>query len=211
MVTLLVGTGRFVVHRIFATHYSPVFRAAFSNGGFIESQNSTYVLSETSEQVVALFIHWLYQQTFDNLDILSVMPDPLQGVAEVWILGQFLQIPKMQNQALREFRKLFVECKVLPVSVVEHVYENTLPSSPIRKLIIQMIAFETSSEQWKGSGGDDTQSSIDTALSNEVLVELAVVLKGCITDAACEKMAKRDLSEYDVKEFDIAQHVSRYS
>lgn len=66
--TFYIGKGEnmkeFVIHKEFACHYSPVFKAAF-NSGFIEDQTQTYQLADTNPQVFQLLVQWLYSQTFE--------------------------------------------------------------------------------------------------------------------------------------------------
>ncbi|KAK0126627.1 hypothetical protein ONS95_008213 [Cadophora gregata] len=68
LVTLLAGDSptKFVVHKYFACHYSPVFDAAF-NGNFLEGQTQEYKIQDVDEETVRLLVHWLYTQTLDTM------------------------------------------------------------------------------------------------------------------------------------------------
>ncbi|TVY92543.1 hypothetical protein LAWI1_G001527 [Lachnellula willkommii] len=68
VVTILAGSGekeeKFIVHKAFACHYCPVFKAAFESG-FIEGQTQTYKLDDVEPKVVQLLVQWLYTQRLD--------------------------------------------------------------------------------------------------------------------------------------------------
>jgi uncharacterized protein YegP (UPF0339 family) len=68
LVTLYAGKSdeKFVVHKEFACHYSPVLKAAF-NSEFIESQTQTYRLEDAADKAVRLLNHWMYTQTLDTV------------------------------------------------------------------------------------------------------------------------------------------------
>ncbi|TVY50181.1 hypothetical protein LCER1_G009005, partial [Lachnellula cervina] len=68
VVTILAGSGekeeKFIVHKAFACHYSPVFKAAFDSG-FIEGQTQTYKLDDIEPKVVQVLVQWVYTQKID--------------------------------------------------------------------------------------------------------------------------------------------------
>jgi hypothetical protein len=59
MVQFIVGPEKelFTIHKSFATHYSPVFKAAF-NQYFIEGQTKTYTLDQTNPETFEMFLQW---------------------------------------------------------------------------------------------------------------------------------------------------------
>ncbi|KAG4427590.1 hypothetical protein IFR05_016927 [Cadophora sp. M221] len=65
LVTLIAGNStdakEFRVHKDFASHYSPVLKAAF-NSSFIAGQTQIYNLPEADEDTVRLLFHWFYTQ-----------------------------------------------------------------------------------------------------------------------------------------------------
>ena len=61
MFTLYAGDSDevLIVHREFASHYSPVLKAAV-NSKFSEGQTQTYRLQETTDRAIRLLVHWFY-------------------------------------------------------------------------------------------------------------------------------------------------------
>lgn len=61
-VTIVVSkdpsTNKFRIHREFACHHSPVFKAAF-NSDFQEGKSQIYILEDPIEGAVQLLVQWL--------------------------------------------------------------------------------------------------------------------------------------------------------
>jgi hypothetical protein len=57
-VTLYAGKNeeKFIIHKEFVVHYSPVLKAAF-NSEFIEGKNQTYRLEDTTERALRLLTY----------------------------------------------------------------------------------------------------------------------------------------------------------
>ncbi|QSZ31468.1 hypothetical protein DSL72_001033 [Monilinia vaccinii-corymbosi] len=131
----LIDGPPFYVHKEFLTHASPYFSAAF-NSGFAESHTQTLHFAESSREIFALLIQWVYKQdlhpveTFERADRQNLPPgiglSTLQGdyldqylqksqalafehttqLIDLWFLGDKVLMPTLQNAALRAIETL---------------------------------------------------------------------------------------------------------
>ncbi|KAE9381286.1 hypothetical protein N431DRAFT_490688 [Stipitochalara longipes BDJ] len=160
LVTLYAGSKSdsksVVVHKDFACHYSPVFKAAF-NSGFVEGQTQEYRVDEEDEEVIRLLVHWFYTQ---QLDILQT-PEDSQGdksevagkeelcLAKLWVLADKLIIPQLQNMTLDVLAKLRLKSKAgIASKCLEFVCANTSKNSGLRRWFVHRCAFRLESSSF---------------------------------------------------------------
>lgn len=152
-----------MIHKEIAV-LSPVFAAAF-NGPFIEGQSQTYELEDASAETVRLLCGWLYtrkldvditkrwatteEMTRDEWDIYDDKKLVLLALADVWILGDKLLLPGLQNCAVRLMMDLMppknmwqerVQYYTCYTGLSEYVDENTTEESALRRLWTHEIA-----------------------------------------------------------------------
>jgi hypothetical protein len=112
-VNFLIGPDekKFIVHKEFACHYSPVLNAAF-NSQFIEGQTQTYRLEDTMEGTFRLFVQWLYYQQLELLQLQDgefdhdLASDEDKRLFGLWILTDKLGAPHLQNLAIESIEKI---------------------------------------------------------------------------------------------------------
>jgi hypothetical protein len=92
---------KFVVHEEFASHYSPVLRAAFT-GQFVKAQLLEYHLDAT-EEAVELLVAWVYTQqvSMHQLETDTYGLGVVGNLIGAWILGDGLILPAFQNACFR--------------------------------------------------------------------------------------------------------------
>ncbi|TVY24083.1 hypothetical protein LHYA1_G006973 [Lachnellula hyalina] len=139
LVTLEVGPEKkkFIVHKEFACHYSPVPKAAF-NSEFIEGQTQTYVLEEATEPVARLLVDWLYTQQLDICRYEKTHPKKAEeglSLCRLWLL-----LPGLQNLIVRTIEEIHQETEDASTSCIRYVYENTCEGSPLRKFLLHQCA-----------------------------------------------------------------------
>ena len=142
MVTVNVSKGTyqksFLIHKEFLCHYSPYFDAAF-NGNFQEGANLTLDLEDTSPNTFDIFLDWLYTQKVpSDLEKGENGPDVLRQLVDLWLLADRLLIPKLQNEALVALEQTRIALHVRPKYSFNHVYENTVEGSPLRRYMVQL-------------------------------------------------------------------------
>lgn len=106
---------KFIVHKDYACHYSPVFKAAFASQ-FLEGQTQEYRLEDTTEEVLRILVQWLYTQELDSPPIWkedkelseSEKADGKQyhvSLVRLWILADSLLMSRLQNIVMRDYQE----------------------------------------------------------------------------------------------------------
>ena len=147
----MAGSGakeeKFIVHKSFACHYSPVFKAAFESG-FIEGQTQTYKFDDVEGGVVQLLVKWLYTQEFTIEIDLNAGVDMVKTQVRVntmlavklWILANKLLIFNLQNKIIDWLRWSNNTSKFTPTVCLEYVYAHTSVNSALRRLFVAQCA-----------------------------------------------------------------------
>ena len=151
-VTFFIGEGdnptKFLVHKEFACHYSPVLKRAF-NSEFVEGQTQTYRLEDTTEQAFRLLVQWLYSQKFElplgeykdngqiiDPEVMRALMAEENSLAELWVLADKLCIPALQNLVIDTIHMICSVRERVPASTYRYIYENTESGSPLRRLVV---------------------------------------------------------------------------
>ncbi|TVY36386.1 hypothetical protein LSUB1_G004769, partial [Lachnellula subtilissima] len=162
----------FVVHKEFACHHSPVFNAAF-NGPFVEGQTQVYGLEDTTTRAVRLLVYWLYTQKVDLTlpnDDHSALKAQASSLAELWVLADFLLIPRLQNAVLGAIVSVRREHHSLYMGCWGYVCAHTAPDSAIRRLLAHQVAFYLDADVFeakRGEMGKELLGDIGLALMRE--------------------------------------------
>ena len=61
-------------------------------------------------------------------------------LARIWVIGQTYKIPDIGNDIVDSILVLYIQSGIVPVEIIPFVYATTWISSPIRKLLIRIIA-----------------------------------------------------------------------
>ncbi|RDW73717.1 hypothetical protein BP5796_07159 [Coleophoma crateriformis] len=120
------------VHRDFIAYYSGFFSAAF-NGHFAEATEDSMNYHAFSEKAFRLFLHWSYTQEIGTDD-----DEPLSAseIVNLYIEADKLRAPKLQNQVI----DLICKLDYIPSYLFHKVYENTIDTSPLRKVFVDKCA-----------------------------------------------------------------------
>lgn len=141
MVTLTTGNGssvkKFVVHKDFACHYSPVLQAAF-NGDFIEGRTRIYPLGDVEQEVVSLLVNWFYTQEIilESLERDECVEGDWGNIPRLWVLADKLLIPRLQNACISKLVELEEKFRRVATGILHYVYSNTAKGSPLRLLLL---------------------------------------------------------------------------
>jgi hypothetical protein len=120
----------FIVQKVFACFYSPVFREAFASELF-EGQRQNYRLKDTIKDAVRLFSLWLYRKKLESNTLNEAwdgknknseeyydrIDKDEMGLVDLWLLADQLSVPRLQNAAIENLDKLYVKhsCNFPPV------------------------------------------------------------------------------------------------
>jgi hypothetical protein len=173
---------KFIVHKSFVCHYSPVFKLAFDIG-IMERQTRRYRLGNTSANTAQLLVQWLYTQKVDIRKITEKLAGERksQSLVQLWILAEKLEMPRLQNAVVREFQTMRDRGEPVPTLSLKYVYEHFPRTNPLRRLFIHQCAGGLSS--WLTEHSEQ--------FSKEMLLGVTVYLSKAIQS----KMSAKDLRD----------------
>jgi hypothetical protein len=184
---------KFIVHKSFACHYSPVFKLAFDNE-IMERQTRRYRLANTSANTAQLLVQWIYTQ---NVGVRKITEKPAgerksQSLVQLWILAEKLEIPRLQNAVVREFQALRDRGEPVPTLSLKYVYEHFPRTNPLRRLLVHQCA----------GGLTSWFTEHPEQFTKEMLLEVTVYLSKAIQSGISAKDLRENtnLSDYFVPE-----------
>ncbi|MCJ1484693.1 hypothetical protein MMC06_004866 [Schaereria dolodes] len=129
---------RFGIHRGLLCEYSAYFRAAL-RGNFQEATEGVVRLPGVMTEIFHLVNGWLYtQQIADEPD--EEDPHYDQKLAFVYICADRLDMPKLRNDAIDALIRRVERNECLEMGVIGLAYTWTPVSSPLRMLVVDMMA-----------------------------------------------------------------------
>ncbi|KAK4502536.1 hypothetical protein PRZ48_005961 [Zasmidium cellare] len=139
IVNVVVGEGSnqklFKLHKGILCHYSGYFDKAL-NGGFKEGRKGTVDLPTENVDTFSHFVLWLYRGIVQPDMSLS---NTLTDLVKLWIFADSREIPLLMNVCLDVLKKEIVRTWTVPTYDLERIYDNTTPSSGLRRFAIHAI------------------------------------------------------------------------
>ncbi|KAG9958544.1 hypothetical protein KCU61_g8214, partial [Aureobasidium melanogenum] len=167
LVTIEVGSEKkkFVIHKDILTFYSDFFRGAF-NGSFMEATEGKLSLPDVEVEIFDIFNQFLYTGC-----LADGQGHALRSIRliKLWLFGDRFIVPCLQNSAIDALGKRFSIKHSLPTSFTKLVWENTLPSAPLRKYMLDTVVHTADVEVILSSGHEEYWT-------HEALVDLAKAL-----------------------------------
>ena len=128
------------MHKDTLCRSAPYFKAALE-GGFKEFEDQVLELPDDDPVAFPHFQLWLYTG-----DILESHESPKDigwhVLVSLYLFGDVRGIPRLQNKAVDLFIDKYVAMKQIPGGQINRIYENTLDSSPLRKLMVDVFTFK---------------------------------------------------------------------
>lgn len=141
MITLIAGDDhdetKYLIHREYACFYSPVLKTRFS-GDVPEGEMQTFVLDDCHQNVLRLFVQWVYRQ-----EVCSTSSDDYYcDLMELWILGGKLCIPRLQNMVIDKLTSMpeNLESGLCMAHNIMPAYLDTPDGSVLRKFAVAKCA-----------------------------------------------------------------------
>lgn len=119
------------------TFCSDYFRAAF-DGSFVEATNKKVELHGVKQEVLENFHAWLYTRALVSDDGKKLEYQPL---IKLWIFGDRFQVPMLQNCVINEIFAKERRGDLPEPLTVKSAYEDTVEGSPLRRLMIDVLAY----------------------------------------------------------------------
>ncbi|KAF2232549.1 hypothetical protein EV356DRAFT_505068 [Viridothelium virens] len=143
-VTVAVGPEKkkYQVHRGLLIHHGTYFKHAL-HGDWIEAQDQVITLSEDSTEVFDAIYSWLYtRRLYDSATDSSVETKVSLNfltLCQIYVFGHVRGIPAVCNAAVDCIIAKAINENVVPTNCIRYVYENTLPGSNLRKLMVEFV------------------------------------------------------------------------
>lgn len=113
----------------------------------MESETSTYRLEDTTDRAFKVFMQWLY---FQKLVLIGLGDDwkydegifnsENDSLVELWVLGDKLEMPRLQNTALKAIHELAEKFNRIASTVSDYMEDHTSPESSIQRYSIASCA-----------------------------------------------------------------------
>ncbi|KAG9751661.1 hypothetical protein KCU73_g6289, partial [Aureobasidium melanogenum] len=171
IVTVEVGPQKqkFSIHKDLLCYYSDYFRGAF-DGSFKEAVDGKIWLEKEDPAIFDIFNAFLYNRRLQDTNGL-VGPDlSFTTLIDLWIFGDQFVVPLLQNLAIDSFQqKSDTERRIPWQTAIRKIYDNTLHGAPLRRIMIDMTAYET-------CAGEKSREEFVESWPVEALVDLAFTL-----------------------------------
>ncbi|KAG9954075.1 hypothetical protein KCU85_g605, partial [Aureobasidium melanogenum] len=145
IVTVEVGPQKqaFSIHKDLLCFYSDYFRGAFE-GSFKEAVDGKIWLEKEDPAIFDIFNAFLYNRKLQDAKGLVGLSLSFKTLVDLWIFGDQFVVPLLQNIAIDSLQQKsdqenFIPCK----TQIRKIYDNTLHGAPLRRIMIDMTAFET--------------------------------------------------------------------
>ncbi|KAH0341168.1 hypothetical protein KCU81_g6447, partial [Aureobasidium melanogenum] len=167
VITVEVGPEKkaFVIHKNLLVFYSDYFRSAF-NGSFKEATEGKISLPDESDDVFEIFNQFIYSRVLADGEGEKLTGDQL---IKLWLFGDKYLVPVLQNVAMNSLKTKSDKENYIPTEKIKLIWENTLPNSPLRKLILDQVVYETDVDHFIHPGTEELWT-------REALVDLARAL-----------------------------------
>jgi hypothetical protein len=152
IVTIEVGEDKraFQVHRGLLTFYSGYFKTALDGASgssktvpdeeIAEAQNGVIGLKFEEPAVFEEFVMWLYSH---KPRVESTTKENAQqhyrSIVKLWIFADRRDIPLLMNEMIGNLQQAVASVWVVPVQVIQKVYEGTTEDSALRQMILHLF------------------------------------------------------------------------
>ncbi|KAF7949360.1 uncharacterized protein EAE97_002869 [Botrytis byssoidea] len=156
-ITIAKEKQKFTLHKQLLCESVEYFRAAFSAGGFRESQTSSMDMPEDDPEAFELFIHWLYRGEVRRATELTDIDQFLQ----LYIFAEKLCLNGLANktmdaiQAISDDFNEFTQCSL---EQMDGVWRNTSSTSPVRKWLILILVYNVWGWENEGISTDEKKT-----------------------------------------------------
>lgn len=147
MLDVYVGAERkhWSLHQNLLNYHSAFFddKSKLKNNDGGSVRDTQIELLEEDPDAFEVLVKWLYQGTIDDV---STLPKEQKWeyaftCQKLYLLCDKLDLHDLKNCAIDQFRKGCHETGLVPgAEEIQPVYERTLPSSPLRKLMSRIVA-----------------------------------------------------------------------
>jgi len=169
----------FSVHKWIICRHSPFLDAAFKTAPGDEPITRTFL--DGDPNTFKRIVEWLYTEEIQKVG--EHLPQFCE-LLDLWLMADLLVMPKLQDDAM----KLLLDRSLLPPPTLvidcEHIYNNTIEGSPLRRLLVAYTV-----------GGDNFRLPKDyTPIPREMLIEMLEKIGTHATDGT--KIAREARADF---------------
>jgi hypothetical protein len=169
VVVFLVGTDapkRFTIHEGLVKPRSEFVRLAL-RGDWKEAQERTIPLPEDDPSVFSVYQQWLYGGRIHTLCNTVFKPDDEYKIlVKAYILGEKIMDQDFKDSAADAIVEKLRSLRRFDASLTDLVFENTLPTSPLRRLWMD-IYYHFGSSEWLDA------TLVGSPINSEFMVEFS--------------------------------------
>lgn len=149
VVTVYVGPEKnpFYIHKTLLSSKSTYFRAAFE-GSFKEATEKSLYLADDDPHCFAFYVLWIYNQPLEHVsDTVDEKPSPsLDDYCRLYVLADKLGSEPLQNHVIDIIHERadseYCGPQLVP-DTINYVWAHTLPSSQLRAILVDIMAWQT--------------------------------------------------------------------
>jgi hypothetical protein len=148
----------------------------------VEGQSQTYILLHATKGTAQFLLQWLYTQRLDILQLRTKKYDieESDSLVRLWILGDYLLIPQLQNCVIDSLLAVIHQFKFTPIHSLRYIYEHTSTDSKLRLLFLHRCCFLMVSSEFKVFSQEFPKEVSDGISSHSLpmrLVSVAALLR----------------------------------
>lgn len=137
----------FIIHKGLLCHYSDYFGGAF-NGSFRESAERKLPLPHEQVCLFEVFRLFLYTNQILNTENVTGPEFSYTTLTELWVFGDKYLAPTFQNAIMDCIIKRNETTHTVALYCLPFIYANTLPGSPLRRVIVDIAAYKGAIEDF---------------------------------------------------------------
>ncbi|CAD0056030.1 unnamed protein product [Aureobasidium pullulans] len=130
----------FLIHKGLLCHYSEYFRGALS-GSFKEGLEGAVPMPQEDPYLFEIVVSWCYTRKLQDMADKAGSEMDYLDLINLWIFGDKHIIPALQNAVMDAFMQKNAAVKHIPSCYILHIYENTMPRSQMRRVVIDLVAY----------------------------------------------------------------------
>ncbi|CAD0023988.1 unnamed protein product [Aureobasidium pullulans] len=130
----------FLVHKGVLCHYSEYFRGALS-GSFKEGLEGAVPMPQEDPYLFEIVVSWCYTRKLQDMADKAGSEMDYLDLINLWIFGDKHIIPALQDAVMDAFMQKNAAVKHIPSCYILHIYENTMPRSQMRRVVIDLVAY----------------------------------------------------------------------
>lgn len=151
--SILVNVGQgeaiYTLPKALLTFHSPFFATALA-GSFAEGRSNSVDMPEDTKETFGTFVQWLYLGDIEIDDSIEC--------AQAWVLGDKLGCDGLCNNIISHLLDNY-QRKIVSPELVTTIYQHTVPSSKLRKWVLDEFLYESAATPVPR--GDDWDKAVE--------------------------------------------------